>query len=140
MRSLSPKCHPRNSKIRRGATMVEFAFAAPILIVFSLTLIELARLFTIQNTVENAAMEGARRGIVPGATASAAEEAAKDVLAAVQIKNAKVSISPSILTPTTPTVTVSVNAPVAGNTWIPSRFFKGTGLAKSITLSREMAP
>lgn len=125
---------------RRGATMVEFAFAAPILIVFSLTLIELARLFTIQNTVENAAMEGARRGIVPGATASSAQQAARDVLTAVRISNATVNITPSVITQTTPTVTVSVRAPVAGNTWIPSRFFKGTNLSKSITLTRELAP
>lgn len=125
---------------RRGATMVEFAFAAPILIVFSLTLIELARLFTIQNTVENAAMEGARRAIVPGATAGNAEQAAKEVLEAVRISNSKVTITPSVITQTTPTVTVAVRAPVAGNTWIPSRFFKGTQLSKSITLTREMAP
>lgn len=130
----------RTQTARRGATMVEFAFAAPILIVFSLTLIELARLFTIQNTVENAAMEGARRGIVPGATASSAEDAAKDVLIAVRIKNSKVTITPSVITQTTPTVTVAVSAPVAGNTWIPSRFFKGTSLSKTITLTREMAP
>jgi Flp pilus assembly protein TadG len=124
---------------RRGATLVEFAFAAPILIVFSLTLIELARLFTIQNTVENAAMEGARRGIVPGATASSSQDAARSVLTAVRIKNSLVTISPSVLTPTTPTVTVTVRAPVAGNTWIPLRFFKGADLSKTITLSREMA-
>jgi Flp pilus assembly protein TadG len=110
------------------------------LIVFSLTLIEMARLFTIQNTVENAAMEGARRGIVPGATAYAARQSAIDVLQAVRIQNANVTITPSVITQVTPTVTVSVRAPVAGNTWIPSRFFKGSHLSKSITLTREMAP
>lgn len=130
----------RVRRTRRGATLVEFAFAAPILIVFSLTLIELARLFTIQNTVENAAMEGARRGIVPGASASSAQQAATDVLTAVRISNSRVVIVPAVLTPTTPTVTVTVNAPIAGNTWIPSRFFKGTNLSKTITLTREMAP
>ena len=85
---------------------MEFAFAAPILIVFSLTLIELARLFTIQNTVENAAMEGARRGIIPWRNGSSAQQSARDVLTAVRISNATITVTPSVLTPTTPTVTV----------------------------------
>ncbi len=140
MRRRFPAQTIRARRERRGATLVEFAFAAPILIVFSLTLIELARLFTIQNTVENAAMEGARRGIVPGASASAVQQAAQDVLTAVRISNAKVTVTPSIITQITPTVTVNVQAPAAGNTWIPSRFFKGANLSKTITLSREMAP
>jgi Flp pilus assembly protein TadG len=135
-----PKPFRSKKSLRHGATLVEFAFAAPILIVFSLTLIELARLFTIQNTVENAAMEGARRGIVPGATASSAQQSARDVLTAVRISNSTITVIPSVLTPTTPTVTLRVSAPVAGNTWIPSRFFRGTSLSKSITMTRELAP
>lgn len=131
---------PRHRRARHGATLVEFAFAAPILIVFSLTLIELARLFTIQNTVENAAMEGARRAIIPGATASSAQQSARDVLTAVSISNSTIIVTPSVITPTTPTVTITVRAPVAGNTWIPARFFMGTSLSKSITMTREQAP
>lgn len=122
---------------RRGATLVEFAFAAPILIVFSLTLIELARIFTIQNTVENAAMEGARRGIVPGASAAQVQEAALDVLDAVRIRNGRVIVTPAVLTANTPALTVQVQAPIEGNSWIPARFFRGGGLTKTITLTRE---
>jgi Flp pilus assembly protein TadG len=123
--------------IRHGATLVEFAFAAPILIVFSLTLIELARLFTILNTVENAAMEGARRGVVAGATASAVRQSALDVLTAVRIQNAQVTVNPAVITQSAETITVTVSAPTEGNTWIPSRFFKGSNLTKTITLTRE---
>lgn len=139
MAAIHPKAIIRRKVVRRGATLVEFAFAAPILIVFSLTLIELARLFTIQNTVENAAMEGARRGIVPGATASSVQSAAKDVLTAVRIQNSRVEVSPAVITLLSPTITVTVHAPVSGNTWIPSRFFQGSELSKSITLSREVS-
>jgi hypothetical protein len=121
---LSARLSKPKKHFRRGATLV----------------IELARLFTIQNTVENAAMEGARRGIIPGASVSSAQQSAREVLTAVRISNSTITVIPSVITSKTPTVTLTVSAPVAGNTWIPSRFFTGTSLSKTITMAREMAP
>jgi len=49
----------RRSK-RFGAVAVEFAVVAPMLLAITLGLVELSRVFDIQNTMETAAREGAR--------------------------------------------------------------------------------
>jgi len=53
-------CVQRRSDKRRGAVAVEFAVVAPMLMLTILGLVELSRVFDIQNTLENAAREGAR--------------------------------------------------------------------------------
>jgi Flp pilus assembly protein TadG len=54
----------RRSKIhrsrRRGAVAVEFAFVAPVLLAVIVGLIELTRVYDVQNTLEMACREGAR--------------------------------------------------------------------------------
>jgi Flp pilus assembly protein TadG len=47
----------------RGATLVEYALAVAILLVFVLGIIEFARIIFTYNTLANAAREGARYGI-----------------------------------------------------------------------------
>lgn len=48
------------SPARRGAVAVEFAFVAPVLLAIIVGLLELSRVYTIQNCLETAAREGAR--------------------------------------------------------------------------------
>jgi Flp pilus assembly protein TadG len=45
---------------RRGAVAVEFACVAPILLSITVGMLELSRVYTVQNTLETAAREGAR--------------------------------------------------------------------------------
>jgi hypothetical protein len=45
---------------RRGAVAVEFAAMAPILLAIVVGMLELSRVYTVQNTLETAAREGAR--------------------------------------------------------------------------------
>ncbi len=45
---------------RRGAVAVEFAVIAPILLAITVGMLELSRVYTVQNTLETAAREGAR--------------------------------------------------------------------------------
>lgn len=45
---------------RRGAVAVEFAAAAPVLLAVVVGMLELSRVYTVQNTLETAAREGAR--------------------------------------------------------------------------------
>ena len=56
----------RRSKIRRGATAVEFAITAPIFFLFLLASFEFGWLNVIRHTADNAAYEAAR---VPRAVA-----------------------------------------------------------------------
>ena len=53
---------------RTGAMTVEFAFAIPVLVLFILAFFEIGRALTLNCVLENAAYEGARQAILPGAT------------------------------------------------------------------------
>jgi Flp pilus assembly protein TadG len=63
---MSPALHQRRwkrrspSAARRGAVAVEFAAIAPLLLAVIVGLIELSRVYSVQNCLETAAREGAR--------------------------------------------------------------------------------
>jgi Flp pilus assembly protein TadG len=50
----------RRRRMRRGAVAVEFAFVAPVLLAVVVGMLELSRVYTVQNTIDTAAREGAR--------------------------------------------------------------------------------
>jgi Flp pilus assembly protein TadG len=50
----------KQSDARRGAVAVEFAVVAPLLLAIVVGMLELSRVYTVQNTLETAAREGAR--------------------------------------------------------------------------------
>lgn len=64
------------SGFHRGAAAVEFAFIAPIMILFMFGTIEIGRLMMIKNAATHASREGARIAVTPMATASDAIEQA----------------------------------------------------------------
>jgi hypothetical protein len=96
------------------------------------------RVNTIVNTTENAAYEGARAGVVPGATSSQVQTAANAMLSAIGVRNATVSVQPTTIVQTTPDVTVTIGVPLDSNSLIAPRFFLGDTLTKTCTLSREV--
>ena len=63
------KRRSRRARGRRGATLVEFAFVAPVFFLILLASIEFSRLNMMRHTAAHAAYEGARTALVPGATA-----------------------------------------------------------------------
>ena len=90
----------------------------------------------IINTAENAAYEGARRGILPGATADDCEAAAEAVLDMVGINGYDVTASP--IQPLSENVTVTVDIPItAENNYVTPQFYLGRTVTASITLPRE---
>ena len=62
----------RVSQRRTGAVMVEFVIVAPLLFLFFFAAFEFCRVAMIRHTADNAVYEGARIGIIPGATADEA--------------------------------------------------------------------
>lgn len=59
--SLVTSCRRKPSApSRRGAVAVEFACVAPVLLAVTVGMLELSRVYTVQNTLETAAREGAR--------------------------------------------------------------------------------
>ena len=130
----------RNRKRRqRGAVTVEFAFTLPLLLLFVFSGFELSRVNMMRNSIENAAYEGARRGIVPGATAADCEATTQTILDIIDIKNSSITVTPTTIDANTETVTVSVEVPLTqSNGYVTPRFYLGKVLRASITLPREM--
>ena len=56
------------SRLRRGVAMAEFAIILPIFMLAVIGIIEFGRAVMVQQILVNAAREGARRAIIPGAT------------------------------------------------------------------------
>lgn len=127
----------RNFSLRRGALTVEMALCVPILFLLLLGTLEFARMNMLRNSIDNAAYEGARRGVVPGAQASDCVAAANRVLTAVRAQSATVTVTPATISDTTTQVSVIVSVPMAQNSWGPARFLSGATLRSVSTKSRE---
>lgn len=125
-------------KQRKGAATVEFAIALPILLFFIFSGIEFARVNMIRNTATNAAYEGARKGIVPGATTGECLATCNQTLALLSLNGAAVSAVPATILPDTEFVTVTVSVPInSSNSFVTPRFYMGKSINASITLPRE---
>ncbi len=122
---------------RKGATSVEFALTAPVLFLLLFGAYELSRANLIRHTAEAAAYEGARVGIVPGATSAEIETAANNVLATIGMKNATVSVEPSNLQTETDTVAVTVRVSFADNSLLASQFVGSAPFVRTCELFRE---
>jgi Flp pilus assembly protein TadG len=122
---------------RQGAVVTEFAICAPLLFFFFFASLEFSRVNMIRQSVENAVYEGARRGIVPGATAANCRTAAQAVLNSISASGATINVVPSTITKDTPQVTVEVTVPVNNNSWVFPVFFEGRNISSSMTLNRE---
>ncbi len=122
---------------RHGVLSVEMAICLPILFLILLGALEFSRMNMLRNSIDNAAYEGARRGVVPGATATDCMNAAVSVLTAVGANSASVSVAPPFIDDTTPQVTVTISVPLSSNSWGPARFLSGATLRSVSTKSRE---
>ncbi|MCA9260426.1 MAG: pilus assembly protein [Planctomycetales bacterium] len=128
----------RRTLDRAGTTTVEFALTAPILFLLVFGSIELSRANMLMHTAEIAATEGARRSIIPGATAAECQAAATAELDVLGVRSYDVLVSPSTITADTAAVTVTVNVPLDGdNAYLMPRFLMGKSLTKVVTLQRE---
>ncbi len=123
---------------RTGATVVEFALVAPVLFLFVLAGIELSRANLVRHTCKIAAVEGARRGIIPGASADECRQFAEAELSTLSIKQANVTVSPNPIKRTDDSVTVTIAAPAnLANGFAICQLMHGTIFQSSVTLRRE---
>lgn len=134
---LRPCTCSRGRRQRRATTTVEFAVTLPVVLLLFFGSIEFARVNMLRHTAAQAAYEGARRGIVPGATASDVENVTEQVLDSAFASGYTVTVTPSTITQSTTQVTVDISLPLAANGWIEPMYFGGKTLTKSFTLQRE---
>ena len=122
---------------RRGATTVEFALTAPLLFLILFGSLELSHANMVFNVTEAAAFEGAREGIVPGATAAECQAAAQRILGISKISGANVTVNPGNLNTSTQSIVVTITVPYARNTIVTPFFTNGLQIQRSCTLDRE---
>ena len=125
---------------RRGSTTVETALALPILFMIIFAGWEFSRINVIRNTMGNAAYEGARESMLPGATVTKSEDRAQEVLDAVGITGGTVTVSPNPITNTTTQVTVDISVPIVQNSLGVAQFFSSGNMTSTVTLNRELQP
>jgi len=124
---------------RRGATTIEFAFCVPIMLTVVFALVEFSRALQLQQSVRQAAFEGARAGVDLDATTSDVTNAANTVAGIVGIAKPTITITPDPLTYLSPTITVTVSTTPARSGWFLLRFFnKSSVISSTITLNREV--
>lgn len=136
--SQSPR-HTLRPRQRNGAMAVEFALTAPLVILLFFAALEFTRLNVIRNSADNAAYEGARQGIIPGATAASCQVEAQRLLSAIGVRGATITVTPAVILPDTPRVTVDIDIPFNLNAYFASLFFGGRSMSSSCVLTREIA-
>lgn len=123
--------------VRHGTTVVEVAIVLPLILMLFFAAIDFSRANSIRNTAENAAYEGARKAIVPGATKQSALDEANNILNILSINSATITVSPETITNSTPQVTVTVSVPLGSNLYAASVFLTSTTISRTCTLTRE---
>jgi Flp pilus assembly protein TadG len=97
----------RNARL--GASLVEFAIVANILMIMILTCMEFARMNMVRNLAQDAAYFAARHAIVPGATTQEAVDQAELVMGTMLSNGYTVQVSALDKDSTEITVTVAVD-------------------------------
>ncbi len=122
---------------RRASATVQFALTFPLLLLFVFGSLEFARANLIRNMCENAAMEGARAGSLPGATAQNCIDAAQTLLDMVGVQNSTITVDPPVIDSQTENITVTVNIPLDDNGLTMSQFVLGAEMQQTVSLPRE---
>ena len=115
----------RSRSFRNGTSTVEFALGLPIMLLLLFGAIEFARANQVVNAAAFSAYQGCRMAIIPGGNAAAATAATRQVLDAMSIGNATISVTPSPILDNTAAVTVLVSIQTDDVGWIAPMFTGG---------------
>lgn len=86
----------------------------------------------LKHSIDNAVLEGARRGLVVGATSSDVSTNVNTILTACTVRSFTTSSSLN-----DDNVTVNVSVDMNSNSWVRPFCFKNKTLTRSITLTRR---
>lgn len=127
------------SRRRAGAALVEFAIVAPLMILFTMGLIDIGRMTMVKQLLVTASREGARQASLPAATSDSVQADVLQMLSNSGVTGV-VTISPSSVSSTAPgsTITVTIAADANSVSWMgSSMFMSGKNLTASTSMRRE---
>lgn len=124
---------------RTGAALVEFALVAPLMMLFTMGLIDIGRMTMVKQLIINASSVGARKATLPNANF---EEVVSEVQSLMSNSGVTctVTLSPATLSsaPPSSTITVTVAAQANSVSWMgTSMFMAGKMLTASTSMRRE---
>jgi len=133
------RARPRRAPKRMGAALIEFAVVAPVMILFTMGLIDIGRMTMVKQLLVNASREGARQATLVDATSEEVIAEIVEQLGNSGIK-ATVALNPSNLNnaPQGTQVTVTVSANADQVSWTgASMFMSGKTISAATSMRRE---
>jgi len=122
-----------------GQSLLEVALTLPLLLLVAVGIFEFGRAYQTWQVVTNAAREGARVGVLDGATTSNVTTAVSNYLTSAKISGATTSVTPS--PPSSAgygqPVTVTVSVPFNSVSWLPSPLFLGGKTLSATSVMRR---
>jgi Flp pilus assembly protein TadG len=122
---------------RNGAVAVEMALTCGLVFFFFFAALEFCRVSMMRHTVEHALYEGARAGIIPGATSTEVDSKARSVLRTIGIRSADIQVTPTAIDNSTTEVSIRIQLPLDQNLFAPAFFFRGRSLDRTFVMQRE---
>lgn len=124
---------------RAGAATVEFAILMAVLVIVLMGALEVGCAFHTKSALQNAAREGARRSIIPGATMSSVTAACETSLEGTGIESYSISITPNPESANPGAmITVEIVAGYSENSWLPTgKWLGGVQLSSSVVMRKE---
>jgi Flp pilus assembly protein TadG len=123
----------------RGVAAAELAVCLPIVVLMVIATIEACSALFLKQSLTAAAYEGVRTAIVQAAKTSDVQAACNQILADRKIRNATVKINPTAFSNLKPGdfVAITVSAPCASNSLVPTTFYRGRTLTATATMMIE---
>jgi len=113
------------------------AIVTPLLFLLVFASVKFAGMNMIRHTVDNAAYEAARRGMVPNATAADCVATATSIMNTVGANGTAVDVQPSVIQDDTEQIQVTVSVACDENGFLAPKFFSGLRMEGTSTLTRE---
>lgn len=130
----------RSQRLRTGASAVEFAMIAPLMLAFTFGLVELGRLMLVKQTATHATREGARVAVRPFADSTEVVQRVNEELTLMGIDGATVEVTPALIQNAEPgtLVSVRVSIDISSVSWVPDYFdFDITQIDAETSMRRE---
>jgi Flp pilus assembly protein TadG len=122
----------RRSRRRRGALTVELAITAPLAFFLFFAALEFGRMNMVRHSMENAAYEAVRRGLVPNTTKAEVRATARTVLDVVSVKKPRIEVADR-----TDEITVTIRANFNDQGWFAPIIFYNKTLTSTLTMSKD---
>jgi Flp pilus assembly protein TadG len=127
------------SSARRGVAATELAVCLPVVVLLVVATIESCSALFLKQSLTVAAYEGVRTAIEKGSTTANIQTACNQILADRRIQGATVTVNPANKAAMQPGdfIDVTVSAPCASNTPVPTTFFRGRTLTAKASMMIE---